>query len=270
MITIFGSNGMLGRYVHTYAIQQGLTVRSVTRNDFDASNFQEYSKLESIIKDSSLIVNCIGSIKPIVDSQSTENTFMVNSIFPNYLGNISSKSGIDLVHVTTDCVFTGNSQSPYNEDSFKDSLDAYGFSKSIGDHCYGTVIRCSIIGEEVFNKRSLLEWAIGMKGKTVSGFTNHLWNGVTCLELSKIIHSYEWKRFKGVLHLFSKEEISKYNLLRKISKAYNLNLDVQNIEAPNKCNRVLSGKLKFIQLDKSYDEQLADLANYSTVLYGEN
>ena len=88
-----------------------------------------------------------------------------------------------------------------------------------------TVIRTSIIGEELKNKYSLLEWVKSHQDKEIKGFTNHYWNGVTCLQLSKIIekimmHKHYWK---GVRHMFSPRPVSKYEIVGMINDIYGLN-----------------------------------------------
>jgi dTDP-4-dehydrorhamnose reductase len=129
------------------------------------------------------------------------------------------------IHITTDCVFSGTSGS-YTEDSIHDETNDYGVSKSLGElGIDATVIRTSIIGEELKNKYSLLEWVKSHQDKEIKGFTNHYWNGVTCLQLSKIIekimmHKHYWK---GVRHMFSPRPVSKYEIVGMINDIYGLN-----------------------------------------------
>ena len=82
--------------------------------------------------------------------------------------------------------FTGKKGS-YNEDDLHDEINDYGTSKSLGELCDATIIRTSIIGEELRNKRSLLEWVKSNAHGEINGYDNHYWNGVTCLQLSFFI-----------------------------------------------------------------------------------
>ena len=139
-----------------------------------------------------------------------------------------------MIHVTTDCVFSGKDGN-YDENSLHDETNDYGTSKSLGELCKATIIRTSIIGEETINKRSLLEWVRSNRGGEINGFTNHMWNGVTCLQLSKIIEKMIREKFywEGVRHTFSPRSVSKYELVSLINEIYDLNIKVNKFEMAN-------------------------------------
>jgi dTDP-4-dehydrorhamnose reductase len=138
---------------------------------------------------------------------------------------------INIIHITTDCVFSGKTGG-YHEYSTPDETNDYGTSKSLGELCDGTIIRTSIIGEELSNKRSLLEWVISNENRTINGYSNHFWNGVTCLQLAKIIYKIinENAYWKGVRHIFSPTSVSKYELFKMISDIYELNITVKEFD----------------------------------------
>lgn len=263
MIAIFGANGMLGNYISTYLKRLGMSVKDITRNDINVADFDEYEKINSLIEQCDTVINCAGTIKPVASKQSKPTTFMVNSIFPHYLSRACKIANKKFIHITTDCVYTGNSQTPYDETSYPDAIDDYGMSKSIGDLCYGVVLRTSIIGEEKHNNRSLLEWAKSQKGKEVNGFTNHHWSGVTCLELAKIIGKYldgSPLFQEGITHVYSLP-VNKAELLRYISNSFNLNLTVKEVEA-NYCNRtIVSSKPKYYT-SPNIPQQLEELVGF--------
>jgi dTDP-4-dehydrorhamnose reductase len=132
-----------------------------------------------------------------------------------------------MIHITTDCVFSGK-HGNYNENAIHDEINDYGMSKSLGELCKATIIRTSIIGEELMNKRSLLEWVKSNQGKEINGFTQHFWNGVTCLQLAEIIYKIikDELYWEGVRHIFSPKSVSKYELINMINEVYNLNITV--------------------------------------------
>jgi dTDP-4-dehydrorhamnose reductase len=136
-----------------------------------------------------------------------------------------------MIHITTDCVFSGK-DGKYNEYSNPDESNYYGTSKSLGELCDGTIIRTSIIGEELVNKRSLLEWVISNENRSINGYTNHFWNGVTCLQLAKIIHKIiiENTYWNGVRHIYSPTTASKYELCSIINDIYELNIKIKEFE----------------------------------------
>jgi dTDP-4-dehydrorhamnose reductase len=239
-IVVFGPEGMLGRYVVKYLQKQGYDVFPVNRAEHDIMA-DGLGRLYNLLEDrigitnESVIVNCAGIIKQR-DFKLNE-LIEVNSLFPHNLAEVANPIGTKVIHITTDCVYSGK-DGWYNEYARHDCLDEYGKSKSLGESPSNCNIRTSIIGEELKNKLSLIEWAKANAGKEVDGYTNHLWNGLTCLQLSKEIEliirdSLYWE---GVRHFYSAydelEEIldenrdsqRKYELLKQISYIYGLNL----------------------------------------------
>jgi len=229
-IYIFGSNGMLGNYMKSY-LSKSYEIIGLTRKDYDLSQLSidsltDFLKSKNIEK-ADIIINCAGVI-PQASQQRGLNTrlyFTINSLFPVILSQICSRFEAKMIHVTTDCVFTGK-EGKYNEESIHNEINDYGLSKSLGELCKATIIRTSIIGEEVNNKRSLLEWVKSNSGNEINGFTNHIWNGVTCLQLSKIINEIiEREQFWiGTRHIFSPRSVNKYELVSIINEVYELNI----------------------------------------------
>lgn len=244
-IYVFGFTGMLGRYVYTYLKQKNYDVVGVSRNTLDASAFNEQQLQSSLpfigIKKGDVIINCMGAIKPQVDKLGVINAIKVNSLFPHYLSNVCEKEGYKMIQITTDCVFSGNDGN-YNEKSPHDCTDVYGKTKSLGEPEICTVIRSSIIGEEVGQTRSLIEWVKSMKDKSANGYINHKWNGVTCLQMAKIFEDIiaNNKYWKGTRHVFSPNTVNKYELVQMISDAHSLNVNLTPVEGPTKCDRSLS------------------------------
>ena len=233
---IFGSNGMLGTYVKSY-LSKTHTIIPLTRNDYDLSNLSIDSLTtllqEKNMQSNDIVINCAGVI-PHASKQRGLNTrlyFTINTLFPVILSQICDKKGAKMIHITTDCVFSGKDGN-YNENSIPDEINDYGLSKSLGELCKGTIIRTSIIGEEANNKRSLLEWVVSNKGNTINGFTNHMWNGVTCLQLAKIIDIIirDDLYWNGVQHIFSPRSVSKYELVSMINDVYKLNITVISVD----------------------------------------
>ena len=111
-----------------------------------------------------------------------------------------------------------------------------------------------IIGEELYSKKSLLEWVISNKGSTIEGYTTHYWNGVTCLTLSNIISKIvnENLYWKGVKHIASPEMVSKFQLCEYINQIYDLNLKIVPIEKEYKNLTLKSDNI--FKTDSIYDQ----------------
>lgn len=279
-VIIFGSNGMLGKYVSTYLSNKFIVV-NITRNEYNVLT-NTTDDLERIIinnNDADYIINCLGLIPHShKNGVSTTNRdyFKINSIFPNQLSLLSKQYNIKLIHITTDCVFSGN-KGNYNEDDIHDEISDYGVSKSLGEPDNCCIIRTSIIGEEIRNKRSLLEWVKSNKGGEIDGYTNHYWNGITCLELAKIVDNMieNKKYWVGVRHIYSPESVSKYELVSIINDVYNLNIKINKVECSNVVLHPQSGLRSASATDKticskydmklnikSIDKQIMELKEY--------
>lgn len=265
-ILVLGSTGMLGNAVGNYFLNTGHKVYLTYRNkELSYGDNNLYfdplvSNIDKIINDNDIewCINCIGVIKPFM-SKDIIGSRLINSVFPHQLSESCLKNNVKLLHITTDCVFSGR-DGKYNEDSFHDALDDYGKSKSLGEPKNTMTIRTSIIGEEIHNKVSLIEWVKSQKGKTVNGFTNHYWNGITTNQYAvlcnKIINDNLYK--PGIFHVHS-GDVSKYEMLKIINNKYDLNLTINQFEDRNSIDRTL--RTKFTLNEKLNVPSVEDMIN---------
>jgi len=242
-VFVLGYTGMLGRYVYAHFQRNGYDVVGLSRNELDVS--QPEPPLRSVFarygaKPKDVVINCMGTIKSVVNNHGTLKTIRVNAIFPHLLANVCEEKECHLIHVTTDCVFSGDDGN-YHEVDLHDCTDVYGKSKSLGEPLNCTVIRTSIVGEEFGTSRSLIEWVKSQDGKTVNGYLNHRWNGVTCHQLAKIFEDIikNERYWKGVRHIFTPEAVNKYGLVSLIAQVHKLNIKVKPVDVPIKCDRTL-------------------------------
>jgi dTDP-4-dehydrorhamnose reductase len=249
-IILFGSQGMLGNYIFKYLNQLNkYNIVCINRNQYNVTE-DSINKLENILNeqieryiDKYYVINCIGLIPQIVNLNNNSNNITninklyieTNTIFPRYLSILCDKLNFIMIHPSTDCVFSGT-KGNYIETDMHDESNMYGISKSLGESEKCMVIRTSIIGHEIKNKASLLEWIISNKNGKIRGYNNHYWNGITCLEFAKLIehlihNNINWT---GVRHIFSPNKLSKFDLLRLIINIYNLNIDVESYKDGDK------------------------------------
>jgi dTDP-4-dehydrorhamnose reductase len=262
-IFIFGANGMLGTYFSKY-FNEKYEVIPLTRSQCDIAHLNDNYLFNLLVnkfkfKNDDIILNAAGIIKQR-DFDLTE-LISVNSLFPHLLAEFKSIVNCNVIHVTTDCVYSG-AKGNYNENDLHDCLDEYGKSKSLGESNKLTVIRTSIIGEELNNKKSLIAWCQSQKNQTVKGYTNHFWNGVTCLELCHYIDDLIKQNnfWTGIRHVFSEPMMNKYEMVKLFSKVYSLNLTVQPVEV-NMCDRSLSS-IYNLPVTKTIPEQVLEQANF--------
>lgn len=224
---------MLGSYVFDLIKdkQSNYDIIPITRKIIDCSSPHIKAELcrffeENSIKSEDIVINCVGLIpqRPCIDKI---DMIKVNSLFPNLLSIECRYINCKLIHISTNCVFSGE-RGLYTELDRSDAFDDYGRTKFLGEPSFGTIIRTSIIGEESKNKFSLLEWAKANQWNKIKGFTNHFWNGVTTLQLAFFINTLiDENRKDQLIHYFTPNEVvSKYALLKMISNVYDLNLNI--------------------------------------------
>jgi dTDP-4-dehydrorhamnose reductase len=267
-VLVLGATGMLGHMVHAYLCERDdIDITATARNPEEAADLgvggvinrydASFNNIGGFLDAMNVspwgqpdyIINCIGVIKPRInemDPHSVQKALAINSIFPRSLAEYCEDNGIKLIHITTDCVFSGHIQTNYSEFNRHDAADVYGKSKSLGEAPDCMVIRTSIIGPEVSGKYSLLEWVKSQKGNEVNGYTNHQWNGMTTLQFAKCCHQIIQKNLwqKGIFHLPSPDSVTKAELVRIISDVYDLNVTVKPFTSPEPCNRKLSSVLQ--------------------------
>lgn len=270
-LIIFGSNGMLGRYIYKYFTHNTtLEIIPLTRKDFDA-HLDKIDKLDKIFKkynvnSNTLVFNAIGAI-PHQGTDDMIHYTKINSTFPHILSYFCDIYNCRMIHPSTDCVFSGQTGN-YNENSIHDVKDFYGISKSVGEKINCCIIRTSIIGENT-SGISLVEWIKSNKNKSINGYTNHIWNGITCLQYAKIIdcmikNNIFWN---GVRHIYSPNIVSKAELIDMINRQYNLNIDINNIDTKDICNRTLDSIYPSVFHIPSLEDQIHDMYLFRDVLF---
>lgn len=242
-VVIFGSNGMLGNTIKLYFKSMNkYDVISLTRKHFDIlnTNVEELINLFKVFPDNSIIINATGLI-PHSGNTNEDDYIKVNADFPKLLDKLCTEHNHTFIHITTDCVFSGK-DGLYNENSIHDEVNDYGVSKSLGELCSGTIIRTSIIGEEVQYKRSLVEWIKSNKDGTINGYINHYWNGVTCLQLAKIIYKIinEDLYWNGIRHIYSPTTVNKYQLCKMINEIFDLNINIKEFNTEKVDKSIIS------------------------------
>ncbi|MBK0391952.1 dTDP-4-dehydrorhamnose reductase family protein [Ramlibacter algicola] len=168
------------------------------------------------------VINCIGLVKQLAEADDPLAAIPVNAMLPHRLARLCDVAGARLVHVSTDCVFTGR-QGGYVESDPPDAQDLYGRSKLLGEVDYPNAItlRTSIIGHELGDSsHGLVGWFLAQQG-TVKGFTKAVFSGLPTVELATVIrdHVLPNKDLRGLWHV-SAAPIDKYTLLQLVGKAY--------------------------------------------------
>lgn len=236
---ILGASGMLGSTVlRTLHGRAGQTVLATVRTGSSIRHFtadQQASIIANIdVLDSDAlvtlltktrpdtIINCVGLIKQHSMAKDPLIALPLNALFPHRLARLAALIGARLVHISTDCVFSGVTGG-YTEDSKPDADDLYGISKHLGEvieYENAITLRTSIIGRELTTAYSLVDWFLAQTGE-IKGFDKAIFSGLPTCELATVIRDYVIPKpeLKGLYHV-SAMPISKYELLRLIAAEY--------------------------------------------------
>lgn len=168
-----------------------------------------------------VVVNCVGLVKQLADVNDPLQAVPLNTLLPHRLAALCGATGARLVHISTDCVFSGK-QGSYRESDFPDAYDLYGRSKLLGevDYPHAVTLRTSIIGHELSGARSLVGWFLAQKGQ-VKGFTRAIFSGLPTVELAHVVRDVVLSHpaLSGLYHVAA-EPINKYDLLKQVAEVY--------------------------------------------------
>ncbi|MGC3792191.1 dTDP-4-dehydrorhamnose reductase family protein [Priestia aryabhattai] len=272
-ILVLGGQGMAGHVIKSYfQSKPDYTVYYTSRNQKDKNSIyleiKDFIALEGIIDSikPNIIINCIGILNESASSNSIQ-AFQINSLLPHQLTKLAERYKGKVVHISTDCVFSGT-KGDYKEGDPPDGTSIYAQSKQLGeiiDDRHLTV-RTSIIGPELKeNGIGLFLWFMQQKG-TIKGYKNVLWNGVTTLELAKALDSLINNDITGLYHLGSEKKISKFDLLNLIKKIFNKD-DVEIIPDTNiTLDRTIKNTRKDFKYNiPSYEQMLLELKDWMDI-----
>ncbi len=190
------------------------------------------------------VVNCIGIVKQADEAKDPISSIIVNSLFPHRLAGACEEAGARLIHISTDCVFSGR-RGFYSEGDIPDPPDLYGRSKLLGETVAprALTIRTSIIGRELSSSYGLLEWFVGEKGQLVRGYARAVFSGFPTRALARhLAYLLEFAPdVSGLRHLAS-APVSKYDLLTLVKDVYDLDVEIERDDT-FVCDRSLDGTL---------------------------
>jgi dTDP-4-dehydrorhamnose reductase len=270
-IMVLGSGGMLGHMVYYY-------LKSLDKYKMvDASypqKLHEGSKLLDVTNKTVLeefivterpdvVVNCIGILlKGSKDDPS--NAIYLNALLPHQLSKILRPLGGKLIHISTDCVFSGN-KGEYLETDLKDARDTYGLSKALGeiDNDHDLTFRTSIVGPELKEKgEGLFHWFMNQTG-TINGFTKMKWAGVTTLELAKAINAVVDQKITGLIHITNGIPVSKFEMVSLFKEIWNRNnITINAVEGKFADKSLKSNRTDFHYSVPAYKEMFEEQCNW--------
>jgi len=280
-VLILGGDGMLGhRLLHHFSTGHETRVtlrRSLADyprpglfdrgNAFDATDVRDFDRVASVISDfrPQAVINAAGIVKQRPEAHEVEAANEVNALFPHRLAQACREHAAHLVHLSTDCVFSGE-KGNYTESDRPDPVDLYGQSKLQGEVDAPGVItlRTSMIGRELDRKAGLVEWFLAQKGKTIKGYRRAIFSGFITAELARLIEMLVTRHpgARGLYHA-SSAPISKFDLLTRLNRRLAHGVTIVHDDAV-KCDRSLdSTRLRktFNYTPPAWDAMLDELAS---------
>jgi dTDP-4-dehydrorhamnose reductase len=176
-----------------------------------------------------VIINCVGIIKHLAEAKDPILSIKINSLLPHQLANICKAAESRLIHISTDCVFSGK-RGPYTESDQSDAADLYGRTKSLGEvnEAGCLTIRTSIVGRELYTMNGLVEWFLNNKGGKVKGYKKAIFTGFTTLAFSSIVDDIVRNHpYLSGIYQVSSEPINKYTLLCLLRDAFSVQIDIK-------------------------------------------
>lgn len=265
-VLIFGATGMAGHIAYYYLQDTGryevvnAVYRTKLTEDSIVVDVTDKDAVTSLVRETrpDLIINCIGVlIKGSKDHP--DNAVFINAYFPHLLKKLADEVGAKLIHISTDCVFSGK-KGNYNESDFRDADDIYGRSKALGEiqNDKDLTIRTSIIGPELkTNGEGLFHWFMHQTGK-VNGFKTAIWGGVTTLELAKAIDAAIVQQKTGLIQLSNGKGITKYDLLNLFKNIWHRD-DIEILPFDgNGVDKSIAKSEKFFYEVPGYEEMLLE------------
>lgn len=241
---VLGATGMVGHAISLYLQEQGHQVITFTRTPFlltenivgDACDSKQIKDLINKYQFDA-VINCIGILNQNAEVNKQEAVF-INSYIPHYLAYITHGTNTKVIHLSTDCVFSGQNGN-YHENSLKDGVTFYDRSKALGeiDNKKDITFRNSIIGPDMKeNGIGLFNWFVKQNGD-IAGYSRAIWTGVTTLVLAKAIEKATKDSLVGLYNLVNNSKISKYELLMLFNQYFK-----NNQLTINKCESVIVDK----------------------------
>lgn len=229
-ILVIGIKGMAGHMLYNYFDESKLyDVYGLARNiestpklfDIDVSDTAQLRSL-FIANQFDYVVNCIGILNKDAEDYPSKAIWF-NSYFPHYLEEITKETQTKVIHISTDCVFSGK-EGGYTENDIKNGIGFYAQSKALGEltNAKDVTIRTSIIGPELNqNGIGLFHWFMSQSDGTVlKGFTNAFWSGLTTLELAKVVLEIINQNISGLIQVAPSSKVDKYNLISLFNSIY--------------------------------------------------
>ncbi len=265
---VLGCNGMAGHTISLYLQEQGHEVFGFDRAPSnyvksvagDARDVDFMKNLISADKYDS-VINCIGILNQFAENNKALAAYL-NGYFPHFLAEVTAGTDTQVIHMSTDCVFSG-ARGEYTEEDLPDGRTFYDRSKALGelDDDKNITLRNSIVGPDINPKGiGLMNWFMQQTGE-INGYTKAMWTGQTTLQLAKTMEVAAREKASGLYNTVPDRSISKYDLLRLFNKYFRQDgLRITPVEGVNADKSLKRTRYAFDYRIPDYEQMVAELS----------
>lgn len=265
---------MAGHTISLYLSEQGHQVIGFDRNksnmiDSVSGDARDLKSIEEIVENGHFdsIINCIGILNQFAEKDKALSSFL-NSFFPHFLAKITENTSTQVIHMSTDCVFSGK-RGNYTEHDFRDGETFYDRSKALGelDDNKNVTLRNSIVGPDLNpNGIGLLNWfmvSTADNNDRLKGYTKAIWTGQTTLQLAKTMEAAAKSKTHGLINTVPEHSISKYELLQLFNKYLRGGkVCIDPVEGVNADKALKRTNFEFDYLIPDYETMVCELAKW--------
>ena len=248
-----------GHDVEGFDLHKSSYIKSFAGNAFDTET------IARVIKEGKYdsVINCIGVLNQFAENDKALAAFL-NSYFPHFLAKTTEGTDTQVIHMSTDCVFSGK-RGQYTEDDFPDGTTFYDRSKALGELCdnKNITLRNSIVGPDINPKGiGLLNWFMQQHGE-INGFTQSMWTGQTTLQLAKTMEAAAREKAYGLFNTVPDHSISKYELCGLFNKYMRGGtIKINPVDGINADKSLRRTRYEFDYLIPDYEVMVAELAKW--------
>lgn len=268
---VLGCNGMAGHQISLYLQEQAHDVtgfaleRSKLLDKSIVGDATDFASLKQIIQKGKFdsVINCIGILNQFAESNHSL-AVLLNSYLPHYVAEVANKVGTHVIHMSTDCVFSGK-RGEYTENDIPDGMTFYDRSKALGElnDNFNITLRNSIVGPDINESGiGLLNWFMHQTCE-INGFTGAVWTGQTTLQLAKTMEQAAKERATGLINTVPSEPITKYDLLQLFNKYLRGNslkvIPIEGIKADKSLKRT---NYNFSYEIPDYEQMVSEAADW--------
>lgn len=265
---VLGASGMAGHLISIYLKEQGHTVVGYSRRPIDyieyiAGDARDTEAVKKIVRKGNFdaVINAIGILNQFAEVDKEASVFL-NSYFPHFLAKVTADMDTQIIHMSTDCVFSGKT-GLYTETSLRDGESFYDRSKAMGELEDGKnlTLRNSIVGPDMNEQGiGLLNWFMKQE-QEINGYTHVMWTGLTTLQLAKIMEMAAKKKAHGLINMVYEKNISKYELLKLFNKYLkNDRIKIKAYEAFTSDKTLVRTNFEFDCMVPDYEIMISEMA----------